>query len=107
MRRSPEVYAENLANGASHIQIDMKPAQVKLLSGDIYTTRPAEKHSTCAVNSYKNKSMAPCGNQEAGVWGDDILLDVLYRDYGYFDDAVPFGLSGITAVVKHKKQNVP
>lgn len=51
--------------------------------------------------------MAPCGNQEAGVWGDDILLDVLYRDYGYFDDAVPFGLSGITAVVKHKKQNVP
>lgn len=41
----------------------------------------------------------------------DILLDVLYCDYGYFDDAdavpVPIALSGITAVVKHKNQNVP
>lgn len=53
MRRSAEVYAEHLAKGASHIQINMKLAQVKLVSGDIYTIRPAEKHSTCAVNSYK------------------------------------------------------
>ena len=41
----------------------------------------------------------------------DILLDVLYCDYGYFVDAdvvpVPSALSGITAVVKHKNQNAP
>lgn len=41
----------------------------------------------------------------------EILLDVLYCDYGYFDDAdvvpVSIALSGTTAVFKHKTQNVP
>ncbi len=52
-RRSGEVCVEHLANSASQIPINMKLAQAKLLSGYIYTIRPAEKHSACAVNSHK------------------------------------------------------
>lgn len=98
---------ERLANSASHIPINMKPARVKPLSGDIYTIRPAEKHSTCAVNSLKVslwRILWEAGSLRV-MW--QLLL---YCDYGYFDAAdavpVPIALSGITAVVKHKNQNV-
>lgn len=47
-----EVCGEHLANSASHIAINIKPAQVKLF-GDIYTARPAEKHS--ADNSHETR----------------------------------------------------
>lgn len=62
MRRSAEVYAEHLANSATQIQINTKLAQVKRLSGDIYTTRPVKKHNLSFTPT--NKSVEPCRKQE-------------------------------------------
>ena len=60
MRCGGEVCAEHLANSAPRIPINMKLAQVKLMPGDIYKNRPAEK--TCAVNSHRT---SPTGGSYA------------------------------------------
>lgn len=54
MRRIAEVLCRTFSKQCiTYIRINMKPAQVRILSGDIYTIRPAEKCSACAGNSHE------------------------------------------------------